>query len=838
MKRIVRLENWKLVQAETSGRPGQIQRTVLERSFRNGEVYKIGKPAEVQEALIQAGVISGSLTEDGDSRYCSWIQEKDWIYCCDFDAEEAQEAALVFGGIDTIGDIFLNGEWIGGCESAYLEYRFDVTGKLGSHNRLEVYIHSPQKMLQIYRDEMPPKWRGQIEPQQMLHKGRDYGARFGFMPLGIFGDVAVEYTDTARIAGLDYRLHWDVDCTQVRIVFHVQIKPEEGLERSRELKIRIRVQEEGERSWEQELAVPENGMARGEITIEAPKLWWPRNYGEQPLYRVEAGLFRKDRLVDLKEERTGLRKISLIGNMRFQVNGKEVRLWGAGITPICGISHRYFEEYALDMLDKVEKCNMNAVRIWGPGKAYPSAFYEELDRRGILAWQDFPTGTWQLPDDEKYRALYRQEAEQMVNRLKHHPSILLWCGGNEHIYMCELNEQKGRIGFEMIHEGFREVCQRLDPDRYYHVSCPYEGEYANDPSYGDSHGSRAYCAYIPGEDYGTFFSEDIRVFPPQYKSAVRFMKEDIWEEGYVDTKPYGTEYAMPKGWEKHFSNNGHLKLGPIREFYDARTPQELIYKYAAAAAQDLYRIGANARTGNPEWLQNQKRSRTGHLFWKFNDTWPRYYCAFYDYYQECTLPYYTVKRVFAPLFLHLAVKDHLYLWGVNDTAADVQGKITVRVFHMKENRVKRELSFPAAYRSGEAKAVCLDELGPVNWNCILWAEFEGTAGEYARAQAFVTQENMLAFPEAKLTVSWRNGALEISADLFARCVELSGISEDGDEFGWYFDDNYFDLLPCEKKTVRVEGRHTSGTIRAKAHYSDRVSEVKIRIGQAGTEGTQ
>ena len=76
------------------------------------------------------------------------------------------------------------------------------------------------------------------------------------------------------------------------------------------------------------------------------------------------------------------------------------------------------------------------------------------------------------------------------------------------------------------------------------------------------------------------------------------MKEDIWEEGYIDTKPYGTEYAMPKGWERHFSNNGHWKLGPVREFYDARTPQELIYKYAAAAAQDLYRIGAR-KDGKP-----------------------------------------------------------------------------------------------------------------------------------------------------------------------------------------------------------------------------------------------
>lgn len=85
---------------------------------------------------------------------------------------------------------------------------------------------------------------------------------------------------------------------------------------------------------------------------------------------------------------------------------------------------------------------MNAVRIWGPGKANPDTFYDELDRRGILAWQDFPTGTWQMPDNEQYKALYKKEAEWMVQRLKHHPSIILWCGGNEHIYMCELDGKK------------------------------------------------------------------------------------------------------------------------------------------------------------------------------------------------------------------------------------------------------------------------------------------------------------------------------------------------------------------------------------------------------------
>ena len=84
---------------------------------------------------------------------------------------------------------------------------------------------------------------------------------------------------------------------------------------------------------------------------------------------------------------------------------------------------------------------------------------------------------------------------------------------------------------------------------------------------------------------------------------------------------------------------------------------------------------------------------------------------------------------------------------------------------------------------------------------------------------------MLAFPEAKLEITLNGDIITVSTDFYARCVELKGISNEGDEFGWYFSDNYFDLFPFERKEIKVESRHSGGKIEGKAHYSKKSSQV-------------
>ncbi len=95
----------------------------------------------------------------------------------------------------------------------------------------------------------------------------------------------------------------------------------------------------------------------------------------------------------------------------------------------------------------------------------------------------------------------------------------------------------------------------------------------------------------------------------------------------------------------------------------------------------------------------------------------------------------------------------------------------------------------------------------------------------ARTNALADIERQITFPEARLDVQVRDGALVISTDRFARAVVLEG-NADGDEFGWLFEDNWFDLLPGETKIVRVLGDHKQGRITARAWYSPHTTEIE------------
>ena len=85
-------------------------------------------------------------------------------------------------------------------------------------------------------------------------------------------------------------------------------------------------------------------------------------------------------------------------------------------------------------------------------------------------------------------------------------------------------------------------------------------------------------------------------------------------------------------------------------------------------------------------------------------------------------------------------------------------------------------------------------------------------------------ERHYAFPDAKLDVTCEGDDLVIRTDHFARCVEILGEC-DGDPFGWFFSDNYFDLVPGDEKRVKIRGKLPHGTISLRPHYSAHTTTV-------------
>jgi hypothetical protein len=112
---------------------------------------------------------------------------------------------------------------------------------------------------------------------------------------------------------------------------------------------------------------------------------------------------------------------------------------------------------------------------------------------------------------------------------------------------------------------------------------------------------------------------------------------------------------------------------------------------------------------------------------------------------------------------------------------------------------------------------------------VLFAElFDAWGRRLARVNDFADIERHIHFPPCRLHMDYEgDGRLRITTDRFARSVELSGLSDEGDAFGWRFEDNFFDLLPCESRTVRILGPARRGQVTAKGFFSDHATTVEV-----------
>jgi hypothetical protein len=152
----------------------------------------------------------------------------------------------------------------------------------------------------------------------------------------------------------------------------------------------------------------------------------------------------------------------------------------------------------------------------------------------------------------------------------------------------------------------------------------------------------------------------------------------------------------------------------------------------------------------------------------------------------------------------------------------------MEINHLEHCEFRKEFVRDVTVEPGKSQVVVrLDQAGirAFRKEHILFATFtDGSGTVLARVNAFADIERRHTFPEAKLDVRVANGALVITTDKFARAVTLDG-DGGGDAFGWFFEDNYFDLLPGEERMVRILGDHAKGRISAKGWYSPRSTTV-------------
>ncbi len=794
-------------------------------------------PAQVHDVLLASGMIEDPMRL-GAAERCLWVSERDWVYRTRFALEStAGRTFLRFEGLDTLADIYLNEVHIGSSEDIYLPLEIDVSNSVQvGDNTLLVHFHSSQHW--VKQVDMPESWRSCIKPNRMLRKPHEDFNNFNgvhpyLTPVGIFAPVRLIQTVGPRITECNIRTFLSDQYASATI--SLAVTGDGDVSAGDWLRATI-VDPSGAVVVDQLVNLPtsRSSWARSlSLRIERPRLWWPRGYGDQPLYVLRLETTRAGRPLDVIERTIGFREVRNHGHFDFSINGRRVKLWGANFTPLPSISHVWNSQRLRQTLDLVENANMVSLRAWGPGAPYSEELYDEADRRGLLIWHEF-FHTWGMyPDHDAYRGLCRREAEHQVKSLKHHPSLLFWCGGNE-CYMGAGMDHPTRpmVGRVLFEQDYPEVCGRLDPDRIYLVNSPYGGSFPNDPAEGDSH-SYNHIWYVPGEEFPILFSENTRISPPLIKSLRRVLGDDIWpREGFTGRVRSHADRPIPPSWQRLTLGQDFTapRQAAVEDFYDTTdTPEGLIYRMGAAHSMYIRRNVERYRRGKRAAEQTQPRRTMGHYLWKLNDTYPMIYSGVIDSFIEPTMAYYALRRAYEPVLLSFDIGDHIHLWLVNDTAADLTGSVVVRLFDTARNETLDQFVRPVHVEAGDSRVVTtLDRFGMFSRQHALYAHLESQDGKVVtRSIDFADKERRLKFPDPTLSLTQESGAIIVSTNRFARSVELTGVSPDGDDFGWYFSDNFFDLLPFESRRIELRGRHRSGTVSAKSFFGSGVSSTHI-----------
>jgi hypothetical protein len=385
------------------------------------------------------------------------------------------------------------------------------------------------------------------------------------------------------------------------------------------------------------------------------------------------------------------------------------------------------------------------------------------------------------------------------------------------------------IGEEIFTVYYRKVVQAYDPQRFYHPNSPYGGERANDPHVGDVH---PWSFYHVDMDYPVLSSEGVVGGTPPLKSLRKWLGDELWpKEGWVCLKRNAQDKPLPPSWARIAKD--YYFFTRSRGMFDADSPESLAYMLDTAIALREKETIERFRRGRPSTQPYGGRKCSGILVWRLNASWPQIAWNNVDYELEPNATYYYTRRAFEPFLLSFDTTNGIYLWAVNDTPRYVEGKVVFKLFNPGANAAPVEIEKEVVVPAGESRIVMdLRHITQISRQHVLYAcMVDGAGNVLARQYHYLAAEQHRHFPAARLRIEQRGDGLVITADRYARSVELTG-DDAGDEFGWLFEDNYFDLIPGENKTVKVMGRHRTGTIRAKPYYSPHVATVQYNSSQA------
>ena len=792
-------------------------------------------PGTVHQDLIHHNLIPNPFYGINEQKI-QWVENEDWEYRTAFtitaDQLKRDDAQLTFEGLDTYADVYLNGALLLKADNMFVGYTIPVKQYLRSgENLLHIYFHSPiRQTLPQYAsngfnypadNDHHEKHLSVFSRKAPYSYGWDWGIRM--VTSGVWRPVTIRFYDAASIS--DYHVK-QLSLTDQVAKLSNELEINNILPHPLQAEIKIKTSLEGE----QESAITQTvtlqpGINRICIPTEvvSPVRWMPNGWGAPTLYDFSAQIITEGNVVAEQSHKIGLRTVRLVNekdadgeSFYFEVNGIPMFAKGANYIPQDALLTNVATERYQTLFRDIKEANMNVIRVWGGGTYEDDRFYNLADENGILVWQDFMFACTPYPSDPTFLKRVEEEACYNIRRLRNHPSLAMWCGNNEILealkywgyqkkYTPEIYQEM-MTGYDKL---FRELLpakvKELDADRFYIHSSPYLANWGRPESWGigDSHNW--------GVWYGKKTFESLDTDLPRFMSEFGFQSfpEMKTIATFASPEDYQIESEVMNAHQKSSIGNDLIRTYMERDYIVPEKFEDFVYV-------GLVLQGHGIRHG----LEAHRRNRPycmGTLYWQLNDSWPVVSWSGIDYYGNWKALHYQAKRAFAPVHINpLLEGDNLCVYLLSDHL-DTQEKLTLEMkltnFAGKKagkTVVLPSLSLPAntsqcVYRTPlttlffPEKRPLADDLRSSFMQLTLKDKSGHTVAETVY---FFEKTKDLLLPETTITYKMKqtDGKCELTLlspalakDVFIE-IPLQGAR---------FSDNFFDLLPGERKTVII-----------------------------------
>jgi beta-mannosidase len=782
----------------------------LSAGHRSLESVDMQIPGTVLSGLLAAGKIKDPFyrTNEDATRALFW---KDYVFTRTFDVDEEllaqQHIVLVCEGLDTLAEISINGTFLAKTDNMHRTWKFQAKKLLHpGKNEIQIVFRSVLRFIEDYPYEAHKKINyipcGSMKGNQLLRKahsmfGWDWGPQT--IDAGIFRDIYLQGYSHARIE--DIRIHQQ---HTKNVSVQTSITLSESVPGQ---KLCVELSEDGADKPLQTKLCKTNadGVAAVDFVIENPKLWWPNDYGDQPLYIVRTTLLDEDGTsLESITRRIGLRTLTISqekdewGNeFAFCVNGVKIFTRGGNYIPDDCLYTRITEKKLDYILESCRRAHFNCVRVWGGGY-YPSdAFYDLCDEKGLIVWQDLMYACNVYDVTDAFAENCRQETYDNVRRLRHHASLGLWCGNNEiesawdHWGDFQKETPYLRADYiRLFEEVLPKAVQEADGETFYWHSSPSSGgcfDNPDDANRGDTHYWDVWHGQKPFTDYRKYFFRFCSEFGfqsfPCAKTVNSFTLED-------DRNIFS---RVMESHQKNDAANGKM-LYYLSE--NLRYPKDLTHLlYASQVLQ-----GMAIKYGVDHWRRNRGRCM-GTLYWQINDDWPAPSWSSIDYFGRWKALHYMAQKFYAPHAVSMTLEDHrCHIYFSNESFETTEYSLTLSIRDLSGNVLEtyETKGNSPAFSAIETAVVDIcsweDQKDDVFLEAVIHTKDQKVLKDVETLvpYKYLNLKNPVISTEAEET----NDAfiLHISSDCFAPFVAL-----DFDDADVIFSDNFFHLTD---KTVQ------------------------------------